>query len=75
MFFLDRPVLGITGLKKRQFFQIRVRPIVFDQTNASSPFRSPISNNFLDAPVGRLWPCSHFCTVDGLILKIDASAA
>jgi hypothetical protein len=37
--------------------------------SASNPLCSIISNNFLDAPAGFLTPCSHFLTVDGLMLK------
>ena len=47
----------------------------WNYSKASMPFLSIMSNNFLDAPVGFLLPCSHFWTVDGLILKIYASAA
>jgi hypothetical protein len=49
--------------------------MAFGHNNASNPLRSIMYKSFLDAPAGLLTPCSHFFTVEGLMLKTLASAA
>lgn len=43
------------------------RQIVY--LSASRPFCSTRFNNFNEGPFGFFWPCSHFCTVDGLVFR------
>ena len=41
----------------------------YTQASAAKPLRSTMLSSFLDGPLGFFLPCSHFCTVDGLVLR------
>jgi len=39
------------------------------QASVSRPFWSTKLSSLSDGPLGVFWPCSHFCTVEGLVLR------
>ena len=43
--------------------------LVAAQAGASSPVHIHRFNNFREGPLGFFWPCSHFCTVEGLVFR------
>ena len=45
------------------------------QASASKPFCRTRFNSFNDGPFGFFLPCSHFCTVDGLVFRYAANTA
>lgn len=45
------------------------------QASASRPLSATRFSNFKEGPLGFFCPCSHFCTVDGLVLRYAANTA
>lgn len=49
--------------------QVRLAAVYEAQPSASKPLRSTMSISLLEGPLGFFLPCSHFCTVDRLVLR------